>query len=56
MKDYCVEVAWSLPDLVKQVRVIMEAGYSPIGGIAIKPGLKEIDHSVYMQAMFKDEK
>lgn len=35
MEDYCVEVAYSLPDLVKQVQKMMEIGYKPVGGITI---------------------
>lgn len=59
MKDYCVEVANNLTDLVNQVKFMIDAGYKPIGGVTVKqrPELRNPRMQwEYYQAMYKETK
>lgn len=58
MKNYCIEVAYNLVDLNRQVNEMVKIGYCPIGGITLKQR-PELDFQgkqwEYMQAMLIEE-
>lgn len=52
MEDYCVEFAWTLKDLVKQVNTMIGVGYKPIGGITV---IEQSPRNAHYQSMIKEE-